>query len=152
MRETEARSSLLAPCRAGTLPEFDPSSLPSPRDGTVLTRGRETPILTWLGLLRKCPCHPQKNRINRRDTGPGTNNTLLFYRNLIYYKIISMYFCNITISHSSTPYDVLGLMFKLKVYIIIPILLPYQPHSGRPYFCWVLSISISKSTSNLYLY
>ena len=34
---------------------------------------------------------------------------------LVYYKTISMQFCNITISHSSTPYDILGEMFKLKL-------------------------------------
>ena len=32
-----------------------------------------------------------------------------------YYKIISMLFCNIKISHSSTPYGILGDMFKLKL-------------------------------------
>ena len=31
---------------------------------------------------------------------------------LFYYKIISMSFCNITISHSSAPQDILGEMFK----------------------------------------
>ena len=39
------------------------------------------------------------------------------------------------ISCSSTPYAILGKMFKLKLYIIPPILLPYQPHSSRCYFC-----------------
>ena len=34
---------------------------------------------------------------------------------LFYYKIISMWFCNVTISLSSTPYDILGEMFKLKL-------------------------------------
>ena len=34
---------------------------------------------------------------------------------LFYYKIISMSFCNITISHSSTPCDILGKIFKLKL-------------------------------------
>ena len=29
-------------------------------------------------------------------------------------------------------------MFKLKLYIITPILLPYQPHSSRCYFCGTL--------------
>ena len=37
----------------------------------------------------------------------------LFNYKIIYYKIISMSFCSITISHSSTPYDISGEMFKL---------------------------------------
>ena len=58
-------------------------------------------------------------------------------------------------------------MFTLKLQIITPILVPYQPHSSRPYFCWALylhsppafvrlhvehpqhSISEKKSTENL---
>ena len=44
----------------------------------------------------------------------GTNNAPFYYE-IFYYKIISMYFCNITISHSSTPYDIVGEMFKLKL-------------------------------------
>ena len=39
---------------------------------------------------------------------------LLYYK-LFSYKIISMQFCNITISQSSSPYDILGKMFKLKL-------------------------------------
>ena len=39
----------------------------------------------------------------------------LFYYKLFYYNIISISFCNITISHSSLPYDTLGEMFKLKL-------------------------------------
>ena len=39
----------------------------------------------------------------------------LFNDKILYYKIISMWFCNITISYSSTPYDILGEMFKLKL-------------------------------------
>lgn len=33
---------------------------------------------------------------------------------LLYYKIISIQFCNITRSHSNIPCDVLGEMFRLK--------------------------------------
>ena len=40
-----------------------------------------------------------------------------------------MSFCNITISHSSTPCVILGDTFKLKWWIITPILLPYQTHT-----------------------
>ena len=41
------------------------------------------------------------------------------------YKIVSMQFCNITISHSSTPYDILGEMFQLlsilaKTFMYLP--------------------------------
>ena len=39
----------------------------------------------------------------------------LFYYKIFYYKIISVQFCNITISHSSTSYDILGEMFKIKL-------------------------------------
>ena len=74
-------------------------------------------------------------------TGPSTNNAPFYYKNF-YFKIISMYFCNITISHSSTPYDIVGEMFKIKLDIITPILLPYQPHSGRRYFCRILDVNI----------
>ena len=31
-------------------------------------------------------------------------------------------------------------MFKLKLWIITPILLPYQPRSRRHYFCWICII------------
>ena len=41
--------------------------------------------------------------------------TPLFYYKIFYYKIITMLFCNITISYSSTPYDTLGEMFKWKL-------------------------------------
>ena len=58
-----------------------------------------------------------------------------------YYKIISMEFCNITISHSSTPYGILGEMFKLKLEMTTPILSPYQPHSSRRYFCQTLCLT-----------
>ena len=46
-------------------------------------------------------------------TGSGTNNAPFYYK-IFYYKIISMSFCNITISHPSTLYDILGEVFKLK--------------------------------------
>ena len=45
------------------------------------------------------------------------------------------------ISHSSAPYDILGEMFELKLSIVTPILLPYQPHSSMCYFCWTLYIN-----------
>ena len=38
------------------------------------------------------------------------------------------------------PYDILGEMFKLKLQIIPPILLPYQLHSSKPYFFQTLYI------------
>ena len=57
-----------------------------------------------------------------------------------HYKTISMQVCNITTSHSSTPYHIRGELFKLKLYIITPMLLPYQPHSSRPDSCQTLSI------------
>ena len=38
-----------------------------------------------------------------------------FYYKLFYSKIISMSFLNITISHSSTLYDFLGEVVKLKL-------------------------------------
>ena len=41
--------------------------------------------------------------------------TPLFYCKIFYYKIIGMQFCNIRISHSSTPYGILGEMFKVKL-------------------------------------
>ena len=47
-------------------------------------------------------------------TGPA-QITSLFYYKLFYFKVISMSFCNITISHSSTPCDILGEMFKWKL-------------------------------------
>ena len=34
-------------------------------------------------------------------------------------------------------------MFKLKLEIITPTLLSYQPHSHRRYFCWTLYTSMS---------
>ena len=47
-------------------------------------------------------------------TGSGTNDAPLYYK-IFSYKIISMPFCNTTLSHSSTPCDVLGEMFKFKL-------------------------------------
>ena len=38
-----------------------------------------------------------------------------FYCKIFYYKLISMEFYNVTRVHSSTPYDILGEMFKLKL-------------------------------------
>ena len=49
-----------------------------------------------------------------------------------------MQLCNVTISHANTPYGILGEMVTLKLYIITPMLLPYKPHSSRPYFCRTL--------------
>ena len=54
----------------------------------------------------------------------------LFYYKIFFYKITNMPFCNIAISHSSTPYDTVGKMFKLKLWVTTSILLPYQPHSS----------------------
>ena len=53
-----------------------------------------------------------------------------FYYKIFFYKITNMPFCNIAISHSSTPYDTVGKMFKLKLWVTTSILLPYQPHSS----------------------
>lgn len=52
-----------------------------------------------------------------------------------------MGFCNRALSHSSTPYDVLGEMFKLKLSMITPVSLPHQPHPGRPHFCRALYLT-----------
>ena len=41
--------------------------------------------------------------------------TPLFNHKIVYYKILSMPFCNITISHSSTPCEILCELFKLKL-------------------------------------
>ena len=62
-------------------------------------------------------------------TGPGTNNTRCSYR------ITSVWFCNITTSHPSTPYDVLGDLFEWKLHITTPMSSPYQPRSSRRGFC-----------------
>ena len=51
---------------------------------------------------------------------------------LYYYKIISTSFPNMP-PHSCTPYDAVGEVFKLKLYIITRMLLPYQPQPSRPY-------------------
>ena len=62
--------------------------------------------------------YQQTDLVNRcvytKYTGSGTNNALFKY-NIFYYKIMSMSFCNITISYSSKPYVILGEMFKLKL-------------------------------------
>ena len=42
-------------------------------------------------------------------------------------------------------------MFKVKLYIITPILLPYQPHSSRPYFCQTLCVCIHTCTYKIYI-
>ena len=75
-------------------------------------------------------------------TGSGTNNTSFLLQSFFYYKIRSMSFCNITLSHSSTSCAILGEMFTLKLYIITPMLFPYQPHSHRRYSCWTLYVRI----------
>ena len=49
-----------------------------------------------------------------------------------------MQLCNVAISHSNTWYDILGEMFKLKLWIITPLLSPCQPHSRRHCFCRTL--------------
>ena len=46
--------------------------------------------------------------------GPAQITPPFNYR-IFHYKIISVYFYNITKSHSSTPYDIFGEMFKLKL-------------------------------------
>ena len=69
--------------------------------------------------------------------GPAQIMPLFDYK-LFYYEIVSVSFCDMTTSHSSTPYDISGEMFKWKLWMIAPILLPYQPHSSRHYFCQTL--------------
>ena len=49
------------------------------------------------------------------NTGSGTNYAPSYYIKIFYYKIISTYLYNITISYSSIPYDILLEMFKLKL-------------------------------------
>ena len=49
-----------------------------------------------------------------KNTGPSTNNAP-FLLQIFYNKIIGMQFCNIIISYSSTPYNILGEVFKLKL-------------------------------------
>ena len=51
--------------------------------------------------------------LRTQNTGSGTSNVPFCYK-IFYYKIISMSFCNIPTSHSSTPYHTLGEMLKLK--------------------------------------
>ena len=87
--------------------------------------------------------------------------TPLFHYNIFYYKIISMWFCDITISHSSIPYSILGEVFKLKLWIITHIFLPWNmvviPHhtqagatSAGPCI-WYLSSTYSIFHPFLYL-
>ena len=54
--------------------------------------------------------YPKKPKtLIQKNTGSGTNNAPF------YYKIISMQLCNITISYSSTPCDIVSEMFQLKL-------------------------------------
>ena len=55
--------------------------------------------------------------------GSSTNNAPFYYK-IFYYQIISMSFCNITISHSSTPHGIVGEMFTLKLDIMHPYYYP----------------------------
>ena len=57
----------------------------------------------------------------------------------LYYKVISMSFCNTTTSHSSTPYDTLGEMFELRSISCETFTYPTN-HSRRRYFCRTLYI------------
>ena len=89
-------------------------------------------MLSW-GTTLKCQCciniinNIQKQTTNWEhylqvlwtNTGSGTNSAPFYYK-IFYYKIISMYFCNITISYSSIPYDILGEIFKLKYELLHP--------------------------------
>lgn len=59
-------------------------------------------------------------------TGSGTK----CYSKIFYEKTISVEFCNITMPHLSTPYDIVSEMFQLKPQIATPISLPYHPHSS----------------------
>ena len=79
--------------------------------------------------------------ISFRYTGFGTNNTPFLFQNLLLQNHKHVKFYNIT-TYSSTPYDILGEMFQVNLEIITPMLLPYQPHSSRHYFCWILYICI----------
>ena len=69
---------------------------------------------TWEKKERKLLVYLKSWLFLSYSTGSGTNNTPFCYR-IFYYEIISMWFCNVTTSHSSTPYDILGEMFKLKL-------------------------------------
>ena len=96
-------------------------------------------LMTWPAtqactLTRNRSCDPLVCKTVLSPLSHTGQGLPLFYYKIFYYKIISMSFCNITISYWSTPYDILGEMFKLKVQIITPILLPYQPHWSRHYF------------------
>ena len=72
--------------------------------------------------------------------GSGTDNASFYYKFLLQnHKHVILY---ITISHSIIPYDILGEMVKLKQYIIIPILLPYQLRLSGCYFYWTRYISL----------
>ena len=49
---------------------------------------------------------------------------------IFYSKIVSMWFCNVIVSHSSTPYGILGEMFKLlSIHLMQNIRIPYLQHS-----------------------
>ena len=51
--------------------------------------------------------------INCGNTQGRAHGTPLFYYQIFYHKVISMSFCNITTSRSSTPDDILGEVFRV---------------------------------------
>ena len=74
--------------------------------------------------------------------GSGTHNAPRLLQNLLL-QHRSLSLSDITTSHSSTPCDMLGEMFKGKLEITTPVLLPCQPQSSGPSFCQILYFYIS---------
>ena len=71
------------------------------------------------------------------NTGSGTNNSLVLLQNL-YYKIISMWFCNITVSPLKHTIWHFRWNVQIAVHLMWDIHVPYQSHLSKPYFCWTL--------------
>ena len=80
--------------------------------------------------------------------GPAQIMPVFYYIKIFYYQIISMWFRNITISHSSTTYDTLGDMFKLLSISWETFVCP-PSHTQWRYFCRTLCIVTSSVISLL---
>ena len=80
----------------------------------VLTLCRPRHVLFAIGAtINLLSPHPVFSPLLNPIQGPAQIMPHFYYKIFFYYKTISMSFCNITILHSSAPYDILGEMFKL---------------------------------------
>ena len=96
----------------------------------VLTLCRPRHVLFAIGAtINLLSPHPVFSPLLNPIQGPAQIMPHFYYKIFFYYKIISMSFCNITVSHSSAPWH-FRWHVQIAVHLVRDIHIPCQPQSS----------------------